>query len=135
MTTTRREWLGYLAMSLFPTLARPGDRTATRFRLICAPSNLGLGPNANEAIPGTWRAPEVLLEAGIARTLGVARIDRVDRIAYETREQSGTRIRNGRGIRAFSLTLAEKVATSISAGDLPVVLGGDCSVHLGCLLG
>jgi hypothetical protein len=60
----------------------------------------------------------VLLDAGIARALGVARIDQVDRIAYETREQPGTRIRNGRVIRAFSLTLAEKVATSMSAGDL-----------------
>src|SRR3981081_2765698 len=109
MTTTRREWLmGYLAVSLFPTLARAGDQATTRFRLICAPSNLGLRPNASGAIPGTWRAPEGLLAAGIARALGVARIDQVDRIVYETHEQSGTRIRNGHGIRAFSLTLAEK---------------------------
>ena len=70
MTTTRREWLvGYLAISLFPTLARASDRVTTRFRVICAPSNLGLRPNANGAIPGTWRAPEVLLDAGIARAL------------------------------------------------------------------
>jgi arginase len=54
---------------------------------------------------------------------------------YDTHEKPGTRIRNGHTVRAFSLSLAEKVAASMRAGELPVVLGGDCSVLLGCLLG
>jgi arginase len=136
MAITRREWMAvHLAMSVFPALVRPRDRAAPRSCLITAPSNLGLRPAPNGAIPGTWRAPDVLLKADIARSLDILRIDHVDRVAYDTHEQPGTRIRNGHGIRAFSLALADRVAASMSAGECPVVLGGDCSVLLGCLLG
>jgi hypothetical protein len=37
--------------------------------LIAAPTNLGLRPPSDKVEPGTWRAPEVLIDAGLARSL------------------------------------------------------------------
>jgi hypothetical protein len=53
----------------------------------------------------------------------------------EFEEQLGTRIRNGRTIREHALTLADAVEETLSASRSPVVLGGDCSIMLGSLLG
>ena len=52
-----------------------------------------------------------------------------------TREDPGTRIRNGLAIRRFSIELAKTVHTALSQGLFPVVIGGDCSVILGSLYG
>src|SRR5258708_36048840 len=122
MPIRRRECVaGHLVMSMFPGLATPRARTVRRTCLIAAPSNLGLRPGPSGAIPGTWRAPEVLLNAGLARALDAVRVDLVDRMEYDTDEQPGTRIRNGHTVRAFSLSLAQKVAASMRAGELPAV--------------
>jgi arginase len=75
------------------------------------------------------------MKAGIAGALDALRIESVDPIPYDRQEQVGTRIRNGQSIRTFSLALAQKVAASLQAGEFPVVLGGDCSVLMGCVLG
>jgi hypothetical protein len=101
MPITRREWVaGHLVMSVFPGLAMPRARAVRRTCLIAAPSNLGLRPSPSGAIPGTWRAPEVLLNAGLARALDAVRVDLVDRMDYDTHEQTGSRIRNGHIVRA-----------------------------------
>ncbi|CDL80517.1 arginase family protein [Xenorhabdus szentirmaii] len=47
----------------------------------------------------------------------------------------GTRIRNGYGIRDFSLQLAAEVAKVQESGDFPLIIGGDCSILLGALVG
>jgi arginase len=49
--------------------------------------------------------------------------------------QDGTRIRNGHSIREYSLKLADRVHQVLASGDFPLVIGGDCSILLGCLLG
>jgi arginase len=108
---------------------------ARKLTLISAPTNLGLRPAPGGAIPGTWKMPRVLLESGLAKALGAIRVESVPYIAYEAHGQRGTRIRNGNSIRLFSLELARKVADTLRAGEFPVVLGGDCSVMLGSLLG
>ncbi len=41
---------------------------------------------------------------------------------------------NPRGIAAYSVALADVVERVIDMGEFPVVLGGDCSILLGCLL-
>jgi arginase len=46
----------------------------------------------------------------------------------------GTRIRNGVALRAFSLGLAAEVERSLRRGALPIVVGGDCSSLLGCVV-
>ena len=39
-----------------------------------------------------------------------------------------------RGIAAYSVALADVAERVIDMGEFPVVLGGDCSIMLGCLL-
>ncbi|MCR4471437.1 arginase family protein [Burkholderia sp. SCN-KJ] len=102
--------------------------------LIAAPSSLGLKPNGAGREPDTWRGPEALLATGFAARLG-ARVSWLPHPAYAFDPQPGTRIRNGVSIRAFSLELAVRVADALARGAFPIVLGGDCSILLGCLLG
>jgi arginase len=106
-----------------------------RLVMINAPSNLGLRPLYTGHVPGAWRAPAALAEAGLAAALGPARIVDLPRPDYAIDPQPGTRLRNGRSIRAFNLELAEVVLAAIEHGEFPVVIGGDCSILLGALAG
>ncbi|MDT8757750.1 arginase family protein [Sphingomonas psychrotolerans] len=100
-----------------------------------APTNLGLRPLKAHTQPGAWRAPEVLRAAGLAPAVRASQIIQMDRPSYRFDEEAGTRIRNGHGIRAFSEMLGAHVATVLKVGAFPLVIGGDCSILLGCLLG
>lgn len=101
--------------------------------LVRAPSNLGLRPLRPGHIPGTWRAPQALTEAGLIETLSPLKVVDLDRRAYSTEPQPGTRVRNGNAIRGFNLGLAEVVAGALGRGEFPLVVGGDCAVLLGAL--
>jgi arginase len=103
--------------------------------LVLAPSNLGLRPTESGGQPGTWRAPQALMDAGLAHALDAEEIVSLERPKYEFDAQAGTRIRNGLSIRAFSLQLSEKVRDILKKGGFPVVIGGDCSILLGSLYG
>jgi arginase len=100
--------------------------------IVTAPSSLGLRPNAQGKEPGTWRAPEVLLAAGLADALAAQRVE-LRHPHYDFHEQPGTRIRNGNSLRAFLMEVAVAVHAEFEAGRFPLVLGGDCSVMLGGL--
>ncbi len=102
--------------------------------LVLAPSNLGLRPE-NGRQPGTWGAPQALMEAGLADALRPVEVVRLARPRYEFDAQSGTRIRNGKSIRAFSLQLAATLRRALVSAQFPVVIGGDCSILLGSLHG
>jgi arginase len=103
--------------------------------LIAAPSNLGLRPPSPGHEPGAWRAPRAMLAAGLGTRLAPERLVELDRPAYDFEAQSGTRIPNGLTIREHGLMLADAVESALSAGRSALVLGGDCSILLGCLLG
>ncbi|BAU86532.1 arginase/agmatinase/formiminoglutamase [Streptomyces laurentii] len=103
--------------------------------IVAAPWNLGLRPLAPGHEPGTWRAPSALLSAGLEARLRPARVVELDRPPYAFDPQPATRIRNGVTLRAYTLRLADEVRTTLAAGRFPLVLGGDCSILLGCLLG
>ena len=103
--------------------------------LVRAPSNLGLRPLRPGHIPGTWRGPQALTEAGLIETLKPKRTVDLARPAYSTDEQPGTRLRNGPAIRRFNLELADIVAQAVARGEFPLVIGGDCSILLGALAG
>jgi arginase len=103
--------------------------------VITAPWNIGLRPTAAGGEPGTWRAPEVLLAAGLADRLAARAVRALPRPPYSADPQPGTRIRNGMTLREHSLVLADAVTQALDAGAFPVVVGGDCSVLLGCLVG
>jgi arginase len=113
----------------------PSQAKSGKISLVLAPSNLGLRPTESGGQPGTWRAPQVLMDAGLARALDAEEIVPLDRPTYEFEAQSGTRIRNGLSIRAFSLQLSENVRDVLKRHRFPVVIGGDCSILLGSLHG
>jgi len=107
---------------------------AAQFRLITAPTSLGLRPPAPGVEPGTWRAPEVLLKAGLEGALGNPDVTALSKPAYHEEGEDGTRIRNGRAIREYMFAIAEAVGDALCIGSFPVVIGGDCTVVLGALI-
>lgn len=132
MKVTRRAFaLGSTCLAGLSNAAGAGREIS----VISATVSLGLRPGARGQEPGSWRAPEVLLNAGLAAKLSASQHIALARPAYDFSERSGTRIRNGDTLRAFMLELGEKVQGELVAGRFPVVLGGDCSVMLGCLYG
>jgi arginase len=114
-------------------MARAGARRDVS--IISAPLSLGLRPGSRGQEPGTWRAPDVLLAAGLAESVGAQRRRTLARPRYEFAAQAGTRIRNGHALRASLIELASLVEEELGEGRFPLVLGGDCSVMLGCLYG
>jgi arginase len=130
MHLTRREFMAAAAAAL----AAPTRASSAGMSLVLVPSNLGLSPVGNRQ-QGTWRAPQTLLDAGLARALDTDEVFSLERPEYRFDAQPGTRIRNGVSIRAFSLQVGEKVTDILRRGRFPVVIGGDCSVLLGGLYG
>jgi arginase len=99
-----------------------------RYAIVEAPSVLGLFPK------GVERLPEALLGAGLAESLGARRAGRVEPPPYDPRRDPGTLLLNPSGIATYSVALGDAVGLVLGAGEVPVVLGGDCSILLGCLL-
>jgi arginase len=131
---TRRALIGGgVLAAIVPATASRANTTA--LEIVLAPSNLGLRPPAPGHEPGTWRAPAALLEAGLLERLRTVEVHPLARPPYRFEPQDGTRVRNGREIRRFNESLAREVANILSRGAFPLVLGGDCSILLGCLLG
>jgi arginase len=100
----------------------------SRFAIIEAPSVLGLFPNGVETLA------DVLLAAGLAERLNARRAGAVIPPPYDGRRDSETLLLNPLGIRDYSIALADTVSSVLQAGEFPIVLGGDCSIMLGCLL-
>lgn len=103
--------------------------------LILAPTNLGLRPLRPGHIPGTWRAPEVLMACGLAEKLYPTSVVSLPVPLYSPDAEPGTRIRNGHAIREYCLRLADEVSRAHSNNTFPLVIGGDCSILLGALAG
>jgi arginase len=101
----------------------------THYAIIEAPSPLGLWPS------GVERTPEVLLQLGLARALGARHGGRVEPPDYDPVRDEATQMLNPRGIAEYSPRLADEVGAAIDQGEFPIVLGGDCSILLGCMLG
>jgi len=99
-----------------------------------APSNLGLAPPAPGREPGTRRMPDALRWNGLRPRLGARDAGRVEAPPYGTAVHPDG-IRNAEAIAAYSRKLADTVETIVLRGELAVVLGGDCSILLGDLLG
>ena len=132
MKITRREFVT-LSGTLLAANFVCTQPNAKKLTIILAPSNLGLRPNENGSEPGTWRAPQVLMDAGLKKALNAEEVIALDRPKYEFDAQPATRIRNGNTIRAFTLQLSEKIIDTLKKNQFPVVIGGDCSILLGGL--
>ncbi|NUW41339.1 arginase family protein [Nonomuraea rhodomycinica] len=99
-----------------------------------APSNLGLRPPAPDSVPGCYKAPWALRDAGLLQRLGASDAGAVVPPRYVSTWQPGDGVRNGQAIAAYTRRLAERLAGLRGEGRFPVVLGGDCSIVLGAAL-
>lgn len=103
--------------------------------LITAPWSLGLRPLQPGHEPGVWRAPQALRAVGLDERLRPARVVELDHPPYTSAPQPATHVHNGMTLRDHTLRLGEAVRAALAAPHFPVVLGGDCSILLGCLWG
>lgn len=98
------------------------------FITIDAPSILGLRPT------GVERLPEALKVAGMLESLRAGDAGRVEPPPYDPRRNEKTHLLNPTGIHDYSRRLATAVGGVLDGGRFPVVLGGDCSILIGCML-
>jgi arginase len=121
-------WSGLERNKSSVTLRRTGEANIPHFSIIEAPSVLGLFPKGVETLPDS------LLAEGLGARLEARRAGRVEPPQYDHRRDPETMLLNPRSIADYSVTLADVVEHVIDTGEFPVVLGGDCSIVLGCLL-
>src|SRR5262249_44532174 len=105
-----------------------GRTLMTRFAIIEAPSPLGRWPG------GVDRPPEGLLQIGLARALDARRDQRVEPPDYDPVRESTTAMLNPRGLAEYSPRLADAIGRVVDGGEIPVVVGGGCSILVGCTL-
>jgi len=100
-----------------------------RFAILEAPSILGLRPSGVEDLPGA------LQRAGLREKLGASHAGRVEPPPYDPVRDPATGLLNSIGLREYSLRLAGAVGDLVRDKRFPIVLGGDCSILIGALLG
>ena len=99
-----------------------------RYEIIEAPSVLGLFPK------GVERAPQALLDAGLAGRLDARRGAVVVPPPYSSVRDPETGLLNATALVEYSGALADVLGATFDRAVFPVVLGGDCSILLGSLL-
>ena len=100
---------------------------------------IGVPSSAGAFAPGQERAPEALRAAGLKEKLGATGFevtDRGDSAPFRWRPDSASpHAQNADAVRAAALDTAARVEQSIAAGELALVLGGDCTIELGTVAG
>lgn len=98
------------------------------FVIIDAPSILGLHPTGVEELP------EALKAAGLQTGLNAEYAGRVEPPPFNAERDPETLVLNPNGLRDYARQLAETVTDVLQQNKFPVVLGGDCSNVIGCML-
>jgi arginase len=138
---SRRRFVNLMAATLcFPE--HPGNRSRRamtksahrRLAVLDAPSNLGLKPPSPGQEPGVKNMPGVLRAHGIIQRLRTEDAGSVVPPAYASAIDPAIKVRNAKGIRDYSLQLADRIEKLLGQGRFPLVLGGDCSILLGSAL-
>jgi arginase len=97
-------------------------------RILHVETNLGLRPG------GVERLGAVLLQLGLAERIGARVADGLRAPAFVDRRDPLLGARNVPAVAALAIEQADRVGEILDEGEFPVVLGGDDSVLLGCLL-
>jgi arginase len=102
----------------------------SRYVIIDAPSILGLRNT------GVQNLPEALKKAGLMDRLNATFAGRVQpSMHYDPTRDPITHLLNGTSVMLFSKDLSKMVNIEIEKKNFPIVLGGDCSILIGVLLG
>lgn len=104
--------------------------------LVSAPSNLGLRPPQRGSVPGADKAPEALREAGLFdRFVRDGAVEAGAVVSGRYIDDDDTRapghVRNELALIDHAKRLAARLTSILDAGNVPLVIGGDCSVLLG----
>lgn len=103
--------------------------------VVGAPSSIGIRPYDDGEARHLNRAPGVLRERHLMRRLCAVDYGDVLPPPYRDYVRTPGRARNEQEVVIYSRALAERVADATAHGRFALVLGGDCSIVLGCLLG
>jgi arginase len=113
-----------------------GHRPAPEVAVLGAPSSIGLRPDDRSGGPQRVdQAPTTLRVLGLVARLAATDLGDVLPPPYEDFERPPGKARNEAGVATYSRSLADAVAAKIDDDRFLVVIGGDCSIVLGCLLG
>jgi arginase len=100
---------------------------------------IGAPSSAGAYAPGQEKAAAAFRHNGLIETLtkaGVNVADRGDVPGFRWRpDPSRPKAMNLEAVRATAITVAERVAHALEAGESVLVLGGDCTVELGTVAG
>src|SRR5262245_12894962 len=103
--------------------------------VVGAPSSIGIRPYDDGLARHLDTAPHVLRQRGLIARLGAADMGDVMPPPYRDYARPPNRPRNESQVIAYSRALGERVASVIHHKRFSLVLGGDCSIVLGSLLG
>ena len=102
----------------------------SRYVIIDSPSILGLRNTGVQNLPRTLR------KAGLMDRLNATFVGRVQpSMHYDPIRDPITLLLDGTSIALFSKDLSKIVSSEIEKKNFPIVLGGDCSILIGVLLG
>jgi arginase len=104
--------------------------------IIGAPSGIGIRPYDDGGIRRLDLAPGALREHGISARLAAHELgDVMPPSRYQDVTKPAGRVRNEDDVIAYSRKLADSIAAASADGSFVLLLGGDCSILLGALLG
>lgn len=103
--------------------------------IVGAASSIGIRPYDDGGIRRLDLAPEALREQGLAARLAARDCGDVAPPPYRDFVRPPGRVRNEEGVLSYSHALARQVGAAAEDGAFVLLLGGDCSIVLGALLG
>ncbi len=112
------------------------DASERDIAIVGAASSVGIRPYDGRSEPRHLdRAAGVLRACGLIDRLAAHDLGDLTPAAYRdfTRPPGG--VRNEREVVQYSRLLADRIASAVDGGRFPLVVGGDCSIVLGSLLG
>ena len=131
------DWQPDLFGTQCPGLVRVAGRRKTNsqsspikplYQIIEAPSILGLKPSGVELLPYALQRAGFLKQA--ANIISVP----VDVTDFSPQRPTRHDVLNAERIAGYARRLADAIPPVLANGRFPVVLGGDCSILLGCML-
>ena len=104
--------------------------------MVDAPSNLGLRPPSPGTVPGCYKLAGALRDQRLLARLGAEDGGVVTPPRYDRGDWAeGDGVFHAAAIARYSAALGDRVAGHATPGSFVLVLGGDCSILLGALLG
>lgn len=100
--------------------------------IIEAPSNLGLKEPIPGKEPGVKKLPAWLKQHGLYEKLNPEKIITVEPPPYSMTLNEESGVRNADAIASYSKKLSFEIINADREGYFPVVIGGDCSILIGC---